>query len=182
MAECLLLGSGDRSFDATAGVGDILKGKTAYAKGIKLTGSIETMAGQTITPQAETQTVSCGGKYMSGNITVSGANIFKRQNVSTTSSTATKLFYGDNGKNVRRYYCEIYPTGFTLITDVIWVDADGQLLGHMVSDTSMHVSENANDVWYFPVNSRSSQICTPTHILFPAWGSSVTAWVQLLGY
>lgn len=41
MAECLILGSGDKSFDANASASDIISGKTAYVNGVKVTGSIK---------------------------------------------------------------------------------------------------------------------------------------------
>lgn len=40
MAECLILGSGDKSFDANATAANILSGKTAYVNGVKVTGSM----------------------------------------------------------------------------------------------------------------------------------------------
>ena len=38
----------------------------------KVTNSVSTMNGQTITPKASQQTVSCSGKYMNGNIVIQG--------------------------------------------------------------------------------------------------------------
>lgn len=54
----------------TAAAGDILTGKTAWVGGSKITGSMATMAGKTITPSKSAQTVSCSGKKMTGNIVV----------------------------------------------------------------------------------------------------------------
>lgn len=55
---------------ATAAAGDILTGKTAWVNGSKLTGTMATMAGKTITPSSSKQTVSCNGKKMTGNIVI----------------------------------------------------------------------------------------------------------------
>lgn len=57
--------------DATATAEDILAGKTAYGATGKLTGTIPTKTGETITPGTENQTIS-GGQYLTGDITVEG--------------------------------------------------------------------------------------------------------------
>ena len=62
--------AGTATSDANAATGHILSGKTAYVNGSKITGNIASMGGQTITPSSSTQTVSCSGKYMTGNIVV----------------------------------------------------------------------------------------------------------------
>lgn len=72
--------------DATAVAGDILATKTAYASGVKLTGSMTNRGAVTITPSTSQQTISAGyhngsgyvdgdADLISGNIK-SGANIF----------------------------------------------------------------------------------------------------------
>ena len=38
----------------------------------RVTNSVSTMGGQTITPRSTSQTVSCSGRYMTGNIVVNG--------------------------------------------------------------------------------------------------------------
>lgn len=43
----------------------------------KVTNSTPTMAGQTITPTNSQQTVSCSGKYMTGNVVVNGVRVGK---------------------------------------------------------------------------------------------------------
>ena len=57
--------------DATAGASDILSGKTAYANGQKITGSIALKAAQTITPGTADQTLAAG-QYLSGAQTIKG--------------------------------------------------------------------------------------------------------------
>lgn len=54
----------------TAAAGNILKDKTAWVNGNKITGTIASQAGQTITPLRTQQTISCSGKYMTGDIIV----------------------------------------------------------------------------------------------------------------
>ena len=73
---------------ATAAAGDILAGKTAWVNGSRLTGTLATMAGQTITPSASNQTISCNGKKMTGNIVINAIP----SNVSTS-------FISAGGKN-----------------------------------------------------------------------------------
>ena len=57
--------------DANAAAGDLLSGKTAYAGGVKLTGTIPSQGAQTITPGTSDQTIAAG-KYLSGAQTVLG--------------------------------------------------------------------------------------------------------------
>lgn len=63
----------------------------------KVTNTTSTMNGQTITPKASQQTVSCSGKYMNGNIVIQG----------DADLVASNILYGKNifgvAGNVRKY-------------------------------------------------------------------------------
>lgn len=62
--------AGTYTSDANATASQILKDKTAYVNGSKVTGNIASLAGGTYTPGTSQQTISCSGKYMTGNIVI----------------------------------------------------------------------------------------------------------------
>lgn len=64
-------GSGIDTSDATATSNDIIDGKTAYVKGLKVTGSIQSKAASNYTPTQEDQIIS-SGQYLAGNQTIKG--------------------------------------------------------------------------------------------------------------
>lgn len=64
-------GSSLDTSDATAAAADILKDKTAYVNGQKVTGTITSVNAQTITPTTTDQTVN-GNVFLAGAITVAG--------------------------------------------------------------------------------------------------------------
>lgn len=72
--------SGIDTTDATATQSDILLGKTAYADGEKVTGTIASQAAQTITPGTSNKTIP-SGKYLSGIQTIKGDSNLKSENI-----------------------------------------------------------------------------------------------------
>lgn len=62
---------GTDTSDATATANDILNGKTAYAKGSKITGAIPSKAATTYTPGTSNQIIA-SGTYLSGTQTIKG--------------------------------------------------------------------------------------------------------------
>ena len=72
--------TGTATSDATAGPGDILAGKTAYAGGEKLTGAIAVQAAQTITPGPAEQVIPAG-LYLDGAQTVQGDGNLSAENI-----------------------------------------------------------------------------------------------------
>lgn len=65
--------------DATATEDQILKDRTAYVKGEKITGTIESLATTTITPGTTAQTIT--KKYIDGTLTIKGDSNLKSENI-----------------------------------------------------------------------------------------------------
>lgn len=66
--------------DATASAADILSGKTAYAGGKKITGTIASQSAQTITPGTANKTIPAG-RYLTGTQTIKGDVNLKPMNI-----------------------------------------------------------------------------------------------------
>lgn len=120
------------SNDATAGVGDVLAGKTFYQGGVKRTGTIPSKGAATIIPGTANQTIAAG-QYLSGAQTILGD-----PNLVPANILSGKTIFGIAGdlhpltpdvyfwKGVLLYPIEAYLTRGTGIefsqeTDYLWV-------------------------------------------------------------
>lgn len=129
MAKCLFNGSSGgipKSLleQITAGAGDVLADKVIVdANGNPLKGTIQSMGGQTITPKAAAQTVSCSGKYMIGNITVNGANIYKMYYAWISGSNGSRQYKAADGTSWTRTwsYKTMSISGFKRICGICFL-------------------------------------------------------------
>ena len=91
-------GSSLDTSDATAAAADILKDKTAYVNGQKVTGTITSVNAQTITPTTTDQTVN-GNVFLTGAITVAGDANLLAENIKSgvTIFGVTGTYTGEEG-------------------------------------------------------------------------------------
>lgn len=107
---------------ATAAAGNILSGKTAWANGSKITGTIASQGALTLNPGTTAKTGSVSGKYMTGNITVpaisiAAANIKKGVKITfPDGSSVTGTFEGWVPTAQDLYYNGVNSAGFTTDT------------------------------------------------------------------
>lgn len=102
MAKCLFQSGGGGGKSklkvVTATANDVLKGKIIVdSNGKPLTGTIESMNGQTATPSNSTKTVACKGKYMAGDISIKGD-----ANLVATNIVSGKTIFGVAG-NMKKF-------------------------------------------------------------------------------
>ena len=84
----------------------------------RVTNSTATMGGQSITPRSTSQTVSCSGKYMTGNIVVNGDS-----NLVAANIVSGKSIFGVAG-NARKYgFSQTNPKPTTGGTFIRYADA-----------------------------------------------------------
>lgn len=72
--------------DATATEADIIIGETAYVNGVKITGTIPSQPGKTITPTKSSQIAIASGTYASDSVTVEA---IPSEYITTSDATAT---------------------------------------------------------------------------------------------
>lgn len=102
--------TGTLALTGTAADSQVLAGQTYYntdAKS-KRTGTMLTMGGQTITPGAAQQTVSCAGKYMTGNIVVQASQKYGYYS-GRVSTVGGKNFTNIGGYTYFLYYISVSP-------------------------------------------------------------------------
>ena len=124
------------AWNSSVGINGSITIPAGYHNGSgRVTNSVSTMGGQTITPRSTSQTVSCSGRYMTGNIVVNGdsnlvaANIISGKSIfgvagnarnyrqatgSKDSAGSTRYQYSEDGatRTGTFYYYDINP-GFT---------------------------------------------------------------------
>ena len=165
---------------ATATAGNILSGKTAWVNGTKITGNIASMGAQMITPGGLQKTVSCSGKYMTGDVIVSGSSSLTSNNIrngvnlfgvtgtlceyryhSGSADTSGYETFSDLAGSSRSHpYFQISPTefGFADIFGLIaMTDADARY-AMFVCGNAVQVKRPDNSVYMYVYSTASQNI------------------------
>lgn len=146
-------------------------------------GTMSSMSGTTITPKSSAQTVSCSGKYMTGNVVVNAADIFKMVSGSVTASTSKATFTKTGGYSFSLYYFTVNLSGFKQVKGMSWVSSCG---GHAVSATSYNVldarygsSSSTNATGYY---TSGATTWTNTKVVMPSgYSKGETVWYNIYG-
>lgn len=157
----------------------------------KVSNSVSTMGGQTITPSSSAQTVYCSGKYMTGNITVNGTNIFRSQSGTGYYGSSTAAFkfkrWGSTEISANMNYIDIYPSGFRYIHMIIWQGGSsgghcGWMTGQSTTSGYLYsaIDNSTSLKWY--TNNGGAYIFTNTHIRLPGAHSGYQIWYWFCGY
>lgn len=145
--------SGVDTDDATALSTDILLGKTAYARGLKLTGTIESVGAKTIIPNTSNQMIE-SGKYLSGNITIQGDPNLISENI-----MSGKSIFGISGNGGG-----IIPL---ILSGESWANS-ANLIERFASNA---FSKSSNNVWQCTKKCAVQIVC----IAFSSGGVSTTS-------
>ena len=113
---------GINTSDATATSSQILSPYTAYAKGTKVTGSIQSRSAQTITPNNNTQEIPAG-VYLSGKQTI---NPVPTQEITATSNGT---IYPDSGKYLSKVTVNVQQSGGSGLDTSDATATSGDILG-----------------------------------------------------
>ena len=187
MAKCLFSGSSGglpKSLleQITAGAGDVLAGKVIVgADGEPLTGTIELKNGQTVTPTSNTQTIACKGKYMTGDIVINGANIFKVASGTVNSSGGTSdIQFKNNSTNQTAFSQKftIHLSGFKAVLAVAWHNLNAGMTGFSTGLGNCCIGDNY--ATYTVTNNgvfSNSQIVLPAHKTTKTGTFSIQYWV-----
>lgn len=173
--------TGTLALTGTAADSQVLSGKTYYNTDAKTkrTGTMLTMGGQTITPGAAQQTVSCAGKYMTGNIVVNGGQLLKTSDGTLTSSGSKLLFYRVDGTSAYFYYVDI-PTGFTPVLVTVLTGDDSTTCGR---DGSFNLSTMGSPYGgFFPKSLNANIIINNTKVRLPVASGGTQYWYKIAGY
>ena len=187
MAKCLFSGSSGglpKSLleQITAGAGDVLAGKVIVgADGEPLTGTIELKNGQTVTPTSNTQTIACKGKYMTGDIVINGANIFKVASGTVNSSGGTSdIQFKNNSTNHTSFSQKftIHLSGFKAVFAVAWHNLSAGMTGFSTGLGNCYIGDNYAS--YTVTNNgvfSNSQIVLPAYKTTKTGTNSIQYWV-----
>lgn len=173
---------GTLELTGTAADSQVYAGQTYYNTDAKTkrTGTMQAMSGQVITPGAAQQTISCAGKYMTGNIVVQGGRIFKNLSGSTISSNTKIAVRYSNGAQYYFYYVDVSP-GFTPVEGLVLGGSQGT--GTHLSNGGVHKMGGNYGGFYGNLSNNSGILFfTSNKCRFFVDEPNTTYWYMITGY
>lgn len=181
--------TGTLALTGTAADSQVLSGKTYYNTDSKTkrTGTMLTMGGQTVTPGAVQQSISCAGRYMTGNIVVQGINKYYHASLSVNPTSGMTMYFNGNASmsDYIYYYDGTVPYNVKLLIATArcpYVTEEGSIIVFNDSFNTVYRKTDPSGCRLYPDNINTYRFQSGVNFRVPLGGSNAQYIIDLVGY